>query len=57
MTKKNELQAPHARWWAQHLGDESPEELTAFRKWLPRDPWLSAIEEVQALLKRFQKPQ
>jgi hypothetical protein len=56
VTRKSEFKASYAQWWSQRLGDETPEELSAFRKWLLRDPWLRAGEEVKALLKRFQKP-
>jgi hypothetical protein len=56
VTRKSEFKASYAQWWSQHLGDESPEELSEFFKWLPRDPWLRAAEDVKAMLKRFQKP-
>jgi ferric-dicitrate binding protein FerR (iron transport regulator) len=56
VTKKSEFKAPHRQFWSERLGNESPDELAAFRQWLPRDPWLRAAEEVKALLKRFLKP-
>jgi hypothetical protein len=56
VTKKSEFKAPHTQFWSERLGNESPDELAAFRKWLPRDPWLRAAEEVKTLLKRFLRP-
>ena len=55
VAKKNEFKGPYAEWSAR-LGNESPEELSAFQKWLLRDRWESAGEAVQVILKRFLKP-
>jgi hypothetical protein len=55
VAKKNEFKGPYAAWSAR-LGNESPEQLSAFEKWLLRDRWATAGEVVKALLKRFQKP-
>jgi len=55
VAKKNEFKGPYALWSAR-LGNESPEELSSFEKWLLRDRWAIAGEVVKAVLKRLQKP-